>query len=268
MNNSTPELDTEKLAAAIHAFEVGNPGLKTFALVYGVAYPQLYRELQHRFGREMAHYRLSLIFNAHCQDSGGQYGPYLVRIAPGAPKPSGLLIRLARHCVDDFRVVSFLFSSLPFDDLATGLRERIDVKCDDRSEWRMHFFDTRSLPVLDSALSVEQRSAYFGVVKEWWYLDRYGVQQSITGENAAVDSYSGPLKLDEQQANAFDEAAIPDSILHSLSLTDGKLVATFDAHTRYRICKETIDKASADELDSAVSLVNRVRKALTDALEE
>jgi hypothetical protein len=221
MNNSTPELDTETLAAAIRAFEVANPGLRTFVLVYGVAYPQLYRELQRWFGLEMAHYRLSLMFDAHCQESGGQYGPFLVRIAPGAPKPSGLLTRLARHCVDDFRAVSFLFSSLPFADLAARLRERLDVKGEDRSEWQMHFFDTRSLPVLDSALSVEQRREYFCVVKEWWYLDRYGQQQKVIGESATADSYSGPLRLDDKQAAAFDAAAVPDSVLYSLSLTDG-----------------------------------------------
>jgi hypothetical protein len=80
--------------------------------------------------------------------------------------------------------------------------------------------DTRSLPVLDVALSVEQRRAYFGVVKEWWYLDRYGERRKITGDSAIADSYSGPLQLDEKQAAVFDAASLPDAVLHSLSLRD------------------------------------------------
>jgi len=262
MRNSTPEFDTETLAARIHEFDGAHPGLQTYALVYGTTYPQLYRELRRWYGSEAAHHRLSLIFDAHHQDSGDQYGPYLVRIAPGAPKPSTLLTRLVRSCVDDFRGVSFLFSSLSLNDLAVGLRERLDAECEDRSEWQMAFFDTRSLPVFDSALSIEQRRAYFCVIKEWWYLDRYGEQQKVAGENALLDSYRGPLELDEQQAAAFDEAALPDFVLHSLGLSDGELLANFDAHTRYRVCEASVMAASDEERNSALLLVDRVRVAL------
>ena len=55
MKDSTPALDTEALATAIHTFEVANPGLQTCALVFGATHPQLYRELQRWFGLEMAH---------------------------------------------------------------------------------------------------------------------------------------------------------------------------------------------------------------------
>jgi len=267
MTTSTPEIETETLAATIHEFQIANPSLQTCALVYGVAYPQMYSELLRWLGHDTASQRLPLIFDAHSEDSRDQYGPYLVRFAPVASKPSSLLMKLARCCVDDFRGISFLFSSLLVDDLVAGLRERLDVKREDRSEWQMKFFDTRSLAVLDSALSVEQRRAYFGVVKEWWYLDRCGDRRKIIGESATTDSYSGPLRLDEKQATAFEDAGVPDSVLYSLSVTDGKLFATFDARTRYKICAEEIAKASADELNDAVLVANRVRRALIDVLE-
>jgi hypothetical protein len=215
----------------------------------------------------MSNQRLSLIFDAHSEDRRDQYGPYLVRIAPRAAKPSWLLTRLASYYVDDFRGVSFLFSPLQFGDLVAGLRERLDVACEDRSEWQMKFFDTRSLTVLDRALSIEQRSAYFCMVKEWWYLDRYGEQQKIAGENTTTDSYRGPLRLDEQQVGAFIEAGLSDSVLHSLSLTDEDLLAAFDARTRYKICEESLAEATEDERNSALLLADRVRDALIHAQE-
>jgi hypothetical protein len=267
MTNTSLELESETLAAAIHEFQVATPRLQTCALVYGVAYPQLYRELRQWLGQDMADQRLSLIFDAHSEDRREQYGPYVVRIAPGASKPASLLTRLARCCVDDFRGVSFLFSQFPFGDLVAGLRERLDVTCDDSSEWQMKFFDTRSLAVLDHTLSVEQRRAYFCLVNEWWYIDRYGAQQRIAGDNTMADSYRGPLDLDEQQAVAFIDAGLADSVLYSLSLTDDDLLAVFDARTRYRICEESLAEASEDERNSALLLADRVREALLSAQE-
>jgi hypothetical protein len=267
MTNTTIELEAEALAVAIHEFQAATPGLQTCALVYGVAYPQLYRELRQWLGHDTADQRLLLIFDAHSEDRREQYGPYLVRIAPGASKPASLLTRLSRCCVDDFRGVSFLFSHLPFGDLVAGLRERLDVTCDDRSEWQMKFFDTRSLAVLDRALSVKQRRTYLCLMKEWWYIDRYGSLRRIAGDNATTDSHRGPLELDEQQAVAFIDAGLADSVLHSLSLTDDDLLPIFDARTRYRICEESLSEASEDERNSAVLLADRVRAALLSAQE-
>ncbi|WP_158939151.1 DUF4123 domain-containing protein [Burkholderia sp. S171] len=267
MTNTKLELESEALALAIHEFQVATPGLQTCALIYGVAYPQLYRELRQWLGHDTADQRLSLIFDAHSEDRRDQYGPYLVRIAPGASKPASLLTKLARCCVDDFRGVSFLFSQFPLGDLVTGLRERLDVTCADRSEWQMKFFDTRSLAVLDRTLSVEQRCAYLCLVNEWWYIDRYGSLQRIVGDNATADSYRAPLDLDEQQAVAFIDAGLADSVLYSLGMTDDDLLAAFDARTRYRICEESLAGASGDERNSALLLADRVREALLSAQE-
>jgi hypothetical protein len=164
--------------------------------------------------------------------------------------------------VDDFRGVSFLFSPLSAGDLVAGLRERLDVKCEDRSEWQMKFFDTRSLAVLDSALSIEQHSAYFSAVKEWWYVDRYGELRKITGASATADSYCGPLQLDEKQTAAFVDAGVPDNVLYTLSRREDDSLADFDARTRYRICEASVSEASKDERNSIFLLAERVRAAL------
>jgi len=262
MTNATQGLETETLATAIHEFQVANSGLQTYALVYGVAYPQLYSELLRWLGHDTANQRLPLIFDAHSEDRRDQYGPYLVRFASAAATPSSLLMKLARCCVDDFRGVSFLFSQLLVGDLVVGLRERLDVKCEDRSEWQMKFFDTRSLSVLDSAFSIEQHREYFCLVKEWWYVDRYGERQKITGESATADSYHGPLQLDEKQTAAFVDAGLPDNVLYTLSQRDDDSLADFDARTRYRICEASTAGASEDERNSIFLLAERVRTAL------
>ncbi|MEX3693405.1 DUF4123 domain-containing protein [Paraburkholderia sp. BR14263] len=268
MNTQNPELETESLIEAIREFQASNPGLQTCALVYGVAYPKLYRELQQWLGQNVGNQRLSLIFDAPSDDRRNQYGPYLVHISGTTAQPSSLLTRLAQCCADDFRAVSFLFSQLEFNDLVAGLKERLNVICDDRSEWQMKFFDTRSLPVLDCVLSSEQHRSYFCLAKEWWHIDRYGALKNIGCTDATVDQYRGPLQLDDSQTTAFLDAGLPDSILHILQLTDDDLVAAFDARTRYRICEESIANASQDELNSTMLLADRVRSDLQCAMRD
>jgi hypothetical protein len=131
----------------------------------------------------------------------------------------------------------------------------------------MKYFDTRSLAVLDRALSAEQRRTYFGIARQWWYVDRYGETQELIFADEAEDSYRGPLRLSEQQASVFIDAGLPDSVLYLLQLSDDDLLAEFDARTRYRICEEAISEASPEELNSSMSLTNRVRSALLKEIE-
>ncbi|MDR5805697.1 DUF4123 domain-containing protein [Caballeronia sp. LZ001] len=265
MTPNNPELEAQALSTAIHEFQQANQDIQTYALVYGVAFPPLYRELRQWLGQDISNQRLSLIFDAQSEDGRSQYGPYLVRIARGAEKPSKLLTRLAHACVDDYRGVSFLFSRLPTDDLICGLSERLDALCEDGSEWQMKFFDTRSLAVLDRALSAEQRRAYLGLAKQWWYLDRYGETQKLILADETEDSYCGPLRLSEQQTEVFVDASLPDSVLHSLQLSDDDLLAEFDAQTRYRVCEGIVAQATTEELLSHMLLTNRVGSALLAA---
>jgi hypothetical protein len=261
-------MNGEMLAQAVHDFSGDNPAHLVCALVYGVGNPALYSEFVQWFGTELAASRLALIFDARHENGSEQYGPFLVRLASGATQPSKLLMRLANCCVMDPRSISFLFSSLEFDQLAAALRERLDVVCEDRSEWQMKYFDTRSLGVLKRTLSEEQKIAFFSIAAQWWYLDRASQLRRIQGAGATVDSYRGPLTLSEQQAKAFIEAGLPDSVLYTLNLTDSDLMAEFDARTRYEICERTLLEATSVERDSALLLADRVRAALMDALDE
>ncbi|MET3449117.1 DUF4123 domain-containing protein [Ralstonia sp. 1138] len=264
MSHPNSPITPELLVTAVHEFQLANPSLQVCALVYGVAYPQLFGELRQWFGGETANARLALLFDASSEDGADQYGPYLVRLAPGAAQPTKLMTQLARCCVDDFRGVSFLFTPLDFEALVAGLRARLDVVCEDRSEWQMKFFDTRSLAVLDRTLSTEQRTTYFEVVKTWWYVDRHGNLQKIDGLGLSADTYCGPLQLTEQQTTAFVDAGLPDAVLHVLSQTDDDLLAAFDARTRYLIAEASIARAMPDERNSMPLLADRVRAALLE----
>jgi hypothetical protein len=255
-------MNPDMLAQAAHDFQCANPDLLACALVYGVGHPELYAELRQWFGRDTAYSRLSLIFDARPEEGSEQYGPFLVRLTQGSAQPSRLLRKLAECCADDFRSISFLFSSLQFEQLAHALRQRLDVLCEDRSEWQMKFFDTRSLDVLDRVLAGDQGHEFFGIAKEWWYLDRACQRHRIQGGNVGEDLYHPPLLLSEQQAKMFIDASLPDSVLYALSLTDSDLLAEFDSRTRYEICERSLAEATEDERNSIILLGDRVRAAL------
>jgi hypothetical protein len=258
-------MNTDMIAQAAHEFQCANPHLLACALVYGVGHPELYSEFRQWFGPDTEYSRLTLIFDARPEEGNEQYGPFLVRLAQGSAQPSRLLRKLAASCVDDFRSISFLFSSLDFDQLSHALRQRLDVLCEDRSEWQMKFFDTRSLDVLDRVLSGDQRQVFFGITKEWWHLDRRCQLQRIQGGDVGEDLYQSPLLLSEQQAKALIDESLPDSVLYALSLTDGDLLAEFDSGTRYEICTRSLAEATEDERDSTLLLGDRVRAALMRA---
>jgi hypothetical protein len=260
-------MNADTLAHAVHDFQCANSELLACALVYGVAHPALYPEFIQWFGADCTDYRLALIFDARPQEGNLQYGPFLVRLAKGASQPSKLLSKLAEYCATDFHGISFLFSSLDFEQLAQALRERLDVQCEDRSEWQMKFFDTRSLPVLDQVLLDEQRASFFGITKEWWYTDRAGELRRIHGEGVTSDNYQGPLRLSEQQAKIFIDASLPDSVLYALSHTDSDLLTEFDRQTRYEICERSLMETNNDERDSMLLLTERVRAALMRTLD-
>lgn len=259
-------MNSKMLALAVHDFQRANSELLACALVYGVGHPALYSELNQWFGSEMSASRLALIFDARSEDGSSQYGPFLVRLAQGATQPSKLLRKLAESCAVDFRSVSFLFSALEFENLAEALRNRLDVVCEDGSEWQMKYFDTRSLDVLDRALSDEQRSAFLCIAKEWWYLNRVHQLKRVEGAGSKADLFRAPLSLSEKQTITFTDAGLPDSVLYTLCCTDSDLLTEFDARTRYEICERAIDAATEKEKSSAVLLADCVRASLVRAL--
>ncbi|MEX3952512.1 DUF4123 domain-containing protein [Paraburkholderia sp. EG287B] len=259
-------MNIELLSNAVHEFQRANSELLACALVYGVGQPALYAELTQWFGPEVADSRLALIFDARRETGNDQYGPFLVRLSQGTEHPSRSLERLAECCLGDFRSVSFLFSSLEFEPLADALRERLDVVFEDHSEWHLKYFDTRSLDVLDRALSDEQRTPFFAMTREWWFLDRNLQLRRVEGSSGEVDRYRAPLSLSEQQAKAFIDASLPDSVLYTLRLTDSDLLDEFDSATRYRICERSLVDASENEKNSTLLLANRVRASLTRAM--
>lgn len=261
-------MNAETLAREIHAFQRAHSNLFVYALVYGVGHPQLFSELKQWFGPVSSDSRLALIFDARPEEGNAQYGPFLIRLSQAKEQPSKLLGRLAACCTDDFRSVSFLFSASTFEQLARGLRERLDVVCEDRSEWQMKFFDTRSLCVLDAVLDDAQKTAFFGIVNEWWYLDRYGEIGTIRGAASADDVYRGPLRLTEKQACAVIDAGLADSVLYSLSRTDADLLAELDSNSIYEICEQSVADASLEERESTLLLADRVRVALLGVLDK
>jgi hypothetical protein len=234
-----------------------------YALIYGVAFPALYGLLLER-ASVMAD-EIELLFEALGDEPHSQYGPFVMRVASDRPD---LLRICTERCEDDPRGISFLFSPFSLKALAASLRLRLDVQCEDGTEWQMKLFDTRVLPVLKMALTPEQYRSYLGVVDAWWYVDRDRELKKLAGEYSGRDDYTGPLTLSEAQTTVFIDAGLVDAILYSLSQTDDDLLAKFDVRERYQVVANAIAGATEQERDSALLLADRARCALLLALEE
>ena len=261
---SIPHFNAAKaLCHEIDRYQTERPDLHSYALIYGVAFPRAYRELQPGAGGSAAQ-SPSLIFGAVGDDKREQYGPFLLNLAQPLPPATRLMI--AQRCYSDPRGVSFLFSRQTLPALTLALQARLEVKCEDRTQWQMKFFDSRTLPVLDRVLTVDQQRDYLGIIAQWWYLDREGALQKISGTDAPTDDYHGPLALTEAQTTTFIDAGLADSVLYTLGQTDDDLLAVFDPRTRYRIVAGSLEGATEAERNSALLLADRGRCALLEAL--
>ncbi|CAE6792311.1 DUF4123 domain-containing protein [Paraburkholderia nemoris] len=263
MNIPDRKSRAELLCDEIRLLHSTHEDLSIYVLIYGVAYPLLYEQLAEQLkGQDFV--RMVQIFDARGDDPLEQYGPFLFHI----PKDTdGDLLRLLTSlCTSDPRGMSFLLSRLSILTLKTCLQSRLAVRCEDGTEWQLKYFDSRTLPVLTRALTTLQFEQFFSIVLEWWFLDREGELRSLAGTDDASDSYKPPLLLSELQATVFTDAAIPDSILHILEITDDDLTGAFSPQARYQIIAKALAGATPEERNSAPMLADRARLALLEAL--
>ncbi|WP_169708644.1 DUF4123 domain-containing protein [Trinickia terrae] len=255
----------EHLRESILRYRLEHSDRHAYALVYGVAYPSLFANVLEQIKPQAAS-QLALIFDASGETQHEQYGPFLVELT--ADRDALLTQTLLTHCVADPRGMSFIFSRHEIDGLAEGLRERLPLQCEDGTTWQLKFFDSRTLPILASALTAEQQRSFFRISREWWFLDRERALQRLTGNDESRDDYRAPLRLSEQQAAAFIDAAVPDSVLYILERTDDDLTSAFEPHIRYRIVEAAVASASDEERNSTTLLADRARLELLAKLNE
>lgn len=265
MNFSEQNSQAGALCNAIVQLLAKQPDQFVYALIYGVAYPNLYAQLESALGSRASE-QMAQIFDARGDNSRTQYGPFLFQIQHDAD--ASFVEQLTSLCTNDPRGISFLLSRLAIGALNSSLQSRLAVKCEDGTKWQLKFFDTRTLPVLAKALTREQYGQFFCVALEWLFLDRNGELKTLSGVDGRVDDYRPPLFLSERQAATFTDAAMPDSILHVLEITDDDLTGAFEPRERYQIVATALADATAEERNSAPMLADRARLALLEALEQ
>ncbi|MET3119969.1 hypothetical protein AAKU64_004217 [Undibacterium sp. GrIS 1.8] len=117
--------------------------------------------------------------------------------------------------------LSFLASPLSLQDLARGLRLRLDAVLPDEMEVMLRFFDPRILEALVSVLSDHQKQAFFSLARSWWFVDRRGQLQRIQTSFSATDfteslAIEFPFTLTTAQEGALLDASEPDQVAQLL----------------------------------------------------
>jgi Domain of unknown function (DUF4123) len=124
--------------------------------------------------------------------------------------------------------------------------------------------DDSTLHVAGPVLTAEQKLAFFGPVRNWWYWDRSGDLHAIRSEASSateVASHSPsplPLILDSEQVDLLVEASVPDHLLSHIAANQPELLANAPKIIRYEFVRQQLNRARMHGLIGMSDLVNYV----------
>ncbi|UXY15132.1 DUF4123 domain-containing protein [Chitiniphilus purpureus] len=180
---------------------------------------RLYALLDHAFHHGKRH-RLTTLgrwLSLYAGQPGAtpEISPLLQHLAqPGDPLPALAVQLLEQTCGQPS--LSFLASPLSAEQLQQHFAHYADVTIlPERTRYLLRYADTRILPQLLLALDAPQQAELLAPIHTWWYFDRAGQIQSITGSNQARIARQG-LTLGEAQSGALLDSSYPDTLAHSL----------------------------------------------------
>jgi len=141
--------------------------------------------------------------------------PHLIPLTAREVGGEGLALRTSMRWASEADAASWMASSWDRSALMAALRARLWVLIDERMGAVLRYSDARVLPVLAHVLFPKQRAEFFAPLDAWWYAGRSG---NIEKLDLAISSASqpvfaeAPLRLDETQQAALQEAAEPDAV--------------------------------------------------------
>lgn len=163
----------------------------TFLLIDGAFVPGLHRRIEAVMSSADAP---SLLFEAlpSCSDVTRDVSPFLVRYRPSNSRLRSLLEKCSGWP---------MACAIETAESQAELTERLAGWCVvevDNQRFNFRFPDTRRLPAIFGALSVEQRAALAGPATRWSYIDRSGKWQelAVPGKPCAI---ADRPQLDDQQ---------------------------------------------------------------------
>jgi Domain of unknown function (DUF4123) len=175
--------------------------------------------------------------------------PWLIslRSEPGSAKARRKIIELAKRS----SAVTWMVSELTASDLAQRLRVRTEARLPDRYDILLRHFDPRVLPVLYRTLEACQRDAFFSLGCAWLYLDRAASITELRLTPApAIDGFSAPIDLNEQQTATLLDASEIDAVMPELVKEEpDRFLALGNGPARYRFTEQCLNRARHWKLD-------------------
>jgi len=122
---------------------------------------------------------------------------------------------ISEHCTYSSSLL-LLASPLGIEALAHRLAARMDARLPDSLNVILRYFDTRVFAELMDVLDDSQKKGFLNPASQWWYVDRFGMLQTVTAAFAEQDTFVSPLTLNTAQQNAMIDASEPDQIAELL----------------------------------------------------
>jgi hypothetical protein len=177
----------------------------TYLLCDGVFLPGLHRRIQAVLPSTDAP---SLLFDdlPCCSDSTRDVSPFLIRYAHANSRLRSLLEKCS-----GWPMICAIETAESQAELTERLAAWCVVEVDDQ-RFNFRFPDTRRLPAIFGALSVEQRAAFAGPATRWSYIDRSGKWQDLAMPDTPCTIAERPRWDDHQFAKLVSDSEADEVI--------------------------------------------------------
>jgi hypothetical protein len=212
----------------------------TYLLIDGVFVPGLHRRIRAAVPSSQAP---SLLFEnlPSCSDSTRDVSPFLVPFQPSNPRFRELLEKCRGWP---------MICAIETAESQVELTERLAAWCVvevDGQRFNFRFPDTRRLPAIFDALSIEQRAAFAGPATRWSYIDRSGRWQelAVTGTPSAI---ADRPQLDDEQFAKLVNDSEADEVISILAYRGHEVGLHSQHHTTVSLALHVARNARLDTL--------------------
>ncbi len=220
------------------------------------------------FLKSLVHLRQKCLLTEAAGDKAREVSPHLLQLPVDFSASEWTWIE--KHIAGTPKM-TILTSSLPFELLYEHLRQFLEVKFEGGLEMILAFWDPAILACLvghkedatlyisDPVLDAAQKETLLRPVKRWWYWDRQGNLQVITGTNenlSLLPAFHSSLFFTVEQEELMIEATFPDNLSYYLRLNNGFLVDKFTDQELYDLIINSLPAARSYGLTGTRDILN------------
>lgn len=202
-------------------------------------------------------------------EKAAQISPHLIQL--NSEMTSLEWIHIQKRVISTPKM-TLIVSPLNFEEMYAHLRQFTNVRFDGGLEMFLAFWDPiilatllghqadETLYIQEQVLDKEQKQILLGPIHTWWYWDRLGQLQQITGLNlqSFQQSYDSqnPLCFSVDQEEKMVEATFPDHLIYYLKLNNYFLVENFTAWDLYQYVISALKQARRFHLQGTRDILN------------